>query len=144
MQKLYLFRMLLLLFFTGSITAADAQGFTATGTIKEAVTGNPLTGVSVTIKGTKQVTTTDASGNFSIKPAGRTAVLVLNYVGFRTTEVTVTADKPTVAVMMEEEISPLKEVVITGLASSIKRSNRICTRPHRNHTNSNNRRSVVW
>lgn len=123
MQKLYLFRMLLLLFFTGSITAADAQGFTATGTIKEAVTGNPLTGVSVTIKGTKQVTTTDASGNFSIKPAGRTAVLVLNYVGFRTTEVTVTADKPTVAVMMEEEISPLKEVVITGLASSIKRSN---------------------
>lgn len=123
MQKLYLFRMLLLLFFTGSITAADAQGFTATGTIKEAVTGNPLTGVSVTIKGTKQVTTTDASGNFSIKPTGRTAVLVLNYVGFRTTEVTVTADKPTVAVAMEEEISPLKEVVITGLASSIKRSN---------------------
>lgn len=123
MQKRYLFRMLLLLIFFGRMTAADAQGFTATGTIKEAVTGNPLSGVSVAVKGTKLVTTTDASGNFSIKPTGRTAVLVLNYVGFKTTEIAVSADRPTVTVSMEEEINPLKEVVITGLASSIKRSN---------------------
>lgn len=123
MQKPYLFRMLLLLIFFGRMTAALAQGFTATGTIKEAVTGNPLSGVSVTIKGTKQVTTSDASGNFSIKPVGRTAVLVFNYVGFKTTEIAVSADKPTVALSMEEDINPLKEVVITGLASSIKRSN---------------------
>ncbi len=123
MQKRYLFRMLLLFVFFGRMTAADAQGFTATGTIKEAGTGNPLAGVSVTIKGTKQVTTTDASGTFSIKPTGRTAVLVLNYVGYKTTEIAVSADRPTVTVSMEEDISPLKEVVITGLASSIKRSN---------------------
>ena len=123
MQKRYLLKTLLLLFFFMKMIDAGAQGFTASGTVKENVTGNPLAGVSVTIKGTKQVTTTDASGNFSIKPTGRTAVLVLNYVGYKTAEVSVSADRPTVSIMMEEEINPLKEVVITGLASSIKRSN---------------------
>ncbi len=123
MQKRYLLKTLLLLFFFMKMIDAGAQGFTASGTVKENVTGNPLAGVSVTIKGTKQVATTDASGNFSIKPTGRTAVLVLNYVGYKTAEVSVSADRPTVSIMMEEEINPLKEVVITGLASSIKRSN---------------------
>ncbi len=123
MQKRYLLKTLFLLFFFMKMIDAGAQGFTASGTVKESVTGNPLAGVSVTIKGTKQVTTTDASGNFSIKPTGRTAVLVLNYVGYKTTEVSVSADRPTVSIMLEEEINPLKEVVITGLASSIKRSN---------------------
>jgi TonB-linked SusC/RagA family outer membrane protein len=123
MQKRYLLKTLFLLFFFMKMIDAGAQGFTASGTVKESVTGNPLAGVSVTIKGTKQVTTTDASGNFSIKPTGRTATLVLNYVGYKATEVSVSADRPTVSIMMEEEINPLKEVVITGLASSIKRSN---------------------
>lgn len=123
MQKRYLLKTLFLLFFFMKMIDAGAQGFTASGTVKESVTGNPLAGVSVTIKGTKQVTTTDASGNFSIKPAGRTAVLVLNYVGYKSTEISVSADRPTVNIMMEEEVNPLKEVVITGLASSIKRSN---------------------
>lgn len=82
MQKRYLLKTLFLLFFFMKMIDAGAQGFTASGTVKESVTGNPLAGVSVTIKGTKQVTTTDASGNFSIKPTGRTAVLVLNYVGY--------------------------------------------------------------
>lgn len=123
MQKRYLLKTLFLLFFFMKMIDAGAQGFTASGTVKESVTGNPLAGVSVTIKGTKSVTTTDASGNFSIKPTGRTAVLVLNYVGYKATEISVSADRPTVSIMMEEEINPLKEVVITGLASSIKRSN---------------------
>lgn len=123
MQKRYLFKALLLLTFCLRLIDADAQVFTASGTIKESVTGNAMAGVSVTIKGTKQVTATDASGNFSIKPNSKTAVLVLNYVGYKSREVTVTADRPVINITLEEDINPLKEVVITGLASSIKRSN---------------------
>ncbi|OYW81533.1 MAG: SusC/RagA family protein, partial [Sphingobacteriia bacterium 32-37-4] len=123
MKKLYLIKLLFLLLFFMKGIQADAQGFTASGTVKESVTGNPLAGVSITIKGTKLVTTSDASGNFSIKINSKSAVLILKYVGYKTIEVSLSADKPAANFNMEEEISSLKEVVITGLASSIKRSN---------------------
>ena len=123
MKKRYLMKMLLALLFFMKGIQADAQGFTASGTVKESVTGNPLAGVSISIKGSKQVTTSDASGNFSLKSTGKSAILVLKYVGFKTIEVAVSAEKPVATYSMEEEVSALKEVVITGLASSIKRSN---------------------
>jgi TonB-linked SusC/RagA family outer membrane protein len=79
--------------------------------------------VSITVKGTKQTTTSNSTGNFTINVNSKSAVLVLKYVGYKATEVAVTADKANLNVMMEEEVNSLKEIVITGLASSIKRSN---------------------
>ncbi|MFM2259034.1 MAG: hypothetical protein RLZZ424_997, partial [Bacteroidota bacterium] len=95
----------------------------ASGTVKENSNGNPLAGVSITVKGTKQTTTSNSTGNFTINVNSKSAVLVLKYVGYKATEVAVTADKANLNVMMEEEVNSLKEIVITGLASSIKRSN---------------------
>lgn len=66
MQKNHLGRWMLLLLLSLNISQVLAQGFTASGSVKESQTGNPLRGVSVAVKGTKQVTTTDANGNFSI------------------------------------------------------------------------------
>lgn len=123
MQKNHLGRWMLLLLLSLNISQVLAQGFTASGSVKESQTGNPLRGVSVAIKGTKQVTTTDANGNFSIKTTGNNAVLVLNYVGYKKAEVTVSPSNSSVAISLEEDINPLKEVVITGLATNIKRSN---------------------
>lgn len=79
--------------------------------------------MSITVKGTKQTTTSNSTGNFTINVNSKSAVLVLKYVGYKATEVAVTADKANLNVMMEEEVNSLKEIVITGLASSIKRSN---------------------
>lgn len=123
MQKIYFMNLLLLLFCAFGITSADAQGFTASGTVKESINGTPLSGVTISIKGTKLVTTTDANGNFSLKPTNNKVVLVINYVGFKTKEIDFSSTNPTAVILLEEDISPLKEVVITGLASSIKRSN---------------------
>ncbi len=105
------------------MTQAKAQVFTASGTVKENSNGNPLAGVSITVKGTKQTTTSNSTGNFTINVNSKSAVLVLKYVGYKATEVAVTADRANLNVMMEEEVNSLKEIVITGLASSIKRSN---------------------
>jgi len=105
------------------VTQAKAQVFTASGTVKENSNGNPLAGVSITVKGTKQTTTSNSTGNFTINVNSKSAVLVLKYVGYKATEVAVTADRANLNVMMEEEVNSLKEIVITGLASSIKRSN---------------------
>lgn len=123
MQKNHLGRWMLLLLLSLNISQVLAQGFTASGSVKESQTGNPLRGVSVAVKGTKQVTTTDANGNFSIKTTGNNAVLVFNYVGYKKSEVTVTSTNTSVNIALEEDVNALKEVVITGLASSIKRSN---------------------
>jgi TonB-linked SusC/RagA family outer membrane protein len=123
MKKFYFVKFLLALLFFVGVTQAKAQVFTASGTVKENSNGNPLAGVSITVKGTKQTTTSNSTGNFTINVNSKSAVLVLKYVGYKATEVAVTADKANLNVMMEEEVNSLKEIVITGLASSIKRSN---------------------
>jgi TonB-linked SusC/RagA family outer membrane protein len=123
MKKFYFVKFLLVLLLFIGVTQAKAQVFTASGTVKENSNGNPLAGVSITVKGTKQTTTSNSTGNFTINVNSKSAVLVLKYVGYKATEVAVTADKANLNVMMEEEVNSLKEIVITGLASSIKRSN---------------------
>jgi TonB-linked SusC/RagA family outer membrane protein len=124
MQKNRLLKWMLMLLLGMNISDALAQGFTASGTVKESQTGNPLRGVSVSLKGSKQVTTTDANGNFSIKTPANNAVLILNYVGYKKAEVNVSAaNASSLSIALEEDINPLKEVVITGLATNIKRSN---------------------
>lgn len=123
MKKFYFVKFLLALLLFIGVTQAEAQVFTASGTVKDNANGNPLTGVSITVKGTKQTTTSNSTGNFTINVSSKSAVLVLKYVGYKATEVAVTADKANLNVMMEEEVNSLKEIVITGLASSIKRSN---------------------
>lgn len=123
MKKFYFVKFLLALLLFIGVTQAEAQVFTASGTVKDNANGNPLTGVSITVKGTKQTTTSNSTGNFTINVSSKSAVLVLKYVGYKATEVAVSADKANLNVMMEEEVNSLKEIVITGLASSIKRSN---------------------
>ena len=123
MKKFFFVKFLLALLLFIGVTQAKAQVFTASGTVKENSNGNPLAGVSITVKGTKQTTTSNSTGNFTINVNSKSAVLVLKYVGYKATEVAVTADKANLNVMMEEEVNSLKEIVITGLASSIKRSN---------------------
>jgi TonB-linked SusC/RagA family outer membrane protein len=123
MKKFYFVKFLLALLLFIGVTQAKAQVFTASGTVKDNANGNPLTGVSITVKGTKQTTTSNSTGSFVINVSSKSAVLVLKYVGYKTTEVAVTADKASLNVVMEEEVNSLKEIVITGLASSIKRSN---------------------
>lgn len=123
MKKFYFVKFLLALLLFIGVTQAEAQVFTASGTVKDNANGNPLTGVSITVKGTKQTTTSNSTGSFVINVSSKSAVLVLKYVGYKTTEVAVSADRASLNVVMEEEVNSLKEIVITGLASSIKRSN---------------------
>ena len=123
MKKFYFVKFLLVLLLFVGVTQAEAQVFTASGTVKENSNGNALSGVSITVKGTKQTTTSNSTGNFTINVNSKSAVLILKYVGYKTTEVAVSADRASLNVVMEEEVNSLKEIVITGLASSIKRSN---------------------
>ena len=91
---------------------------TVTGTVTDD-SSQPLPGVTVIVKGTTTGSATDFDGNYSIS-ANNGDVLVFSFVGFETQEVSVASN--VVNVTMQAGIA-LDEIVITGLATSIKRSN---------------------
>lgn len=91
---------------------------TVTGTVTDD-SSQPLPGVTVIVKGTTTGSATDFDGNYSIS-ASNGEVLIFSYVGFETQEVTVTSN--VLNVIMQAGIA-LDEIVITGLATSIKRTN---------------------
>lgn len=72
----------------------------------------PLTGVSIIVKGSSQGTTTDAEGKFNIN-VEPDDVLVFSFIGFIPQEVTV-GNQTTLVVELTEDIKNLTEVVINA------------------------------
>ena len=85
------------------------------------VAGKGLPGATISIKSSTVSTQTDGNGDFSIKVPSTNVKLIISYVGYVSQSVDVRSG--TVAVTMEEDNTKLSEVVVTGLATSIKRSN---------------------
>ena len=80
------------------------------GTLKSP-TGEPLSGASVTIKGTKKYTVADAKGTFTIDaPEGST--LVISFVGYKTKEVTARGTAINETLDVGEDV--LSDVVVIG------------------------------
>jgi len=89
------------------------------GVVKDATTGQAITGVSVKIKGTSKGTSTDADGAFTIQ--GKVGdVLVVSYIGYSSAEVTVTG-KADLAISLNSAEGALEEVVVTGYSSQRKK-----------------------
>lgn len=79
------------------------------------VQGEPLPGVTVTIKGTSLGIATDIEGKWSLElPEMKDAVLVFSFVGMKTLEVKPGA-KTEIDVVMEMAKEALDEVVVTGI-----------------------------
>ncbi|MGM5468931.1 SusC/RagA family TonB-linked outer membrane protein [Flavobacteriaceae bacterium LMO-SS05] len=93
-----------------------------TGSITDGGTSQPLAGANIIIKGTSTGTTSDFDGNFSLNVNSFPVTVVISSLGFETIEQTFT-QSGTVSITLQESATALDEVVISGLASSIKRSN---------------------
>ncbi|MCI4670461.1 MAG: SusC/RagA family TonB-linked outer membrane protein [Bacteroidia bacterium] len=104
-----------------SCSFAWAQ-FTATGEVKDN-NGEPVIGATVAIKGTALGVLTDENGGFSLRVPSSTATLLISYFGFSTVEQDVDANSGKLSISLEELETTLDEVVVTGLATSVKRSN---------------------
>lgn len=92
------------------------------GTVVD-VNSSPLVGVSVRLRSTNIGTVTDASGRFSFSVPNKTGTLEFTNIGFKTQTVSLKDIAESITVTLQEDIGKLDEVVVTGLASSIKRSN---------------------
>ncbi len=89
-----------------------------TGRITSA-TGEPLAGVSVSVKGSRLGTVTDAGGNFSITVPDD-AILVISSVGYESQEISVKG-KSTVNVSLKQSEKIQDAVVVIGYGSAAKR-----------------------
>ncbi len=75
--------------------------------------GQPLSGVSIRIKGTSRGTTTNARGEFTIE-ANKGETLLITYVGYQPNEVVV-GDNTNINISLVASDSELSEVVVTAL-----------------------------
>ncbi|MDH5474928.1 MAG: carboxypeptidase-like regulatory domain-containing protein, partial [Cyclobacteriaceae bacterium] len=116
----YLFSLLCLLLYSGSAFSQTS----ISGKVTDVYSGGELPGVNVVIKGTTTGTLTDINGNYTIS-ASDGSVLLFSFIGYTTEEVTISnsAENTTYNVSLSEDITNLEEVVISGLGTSIKRSN---------------------
>jgi TonB-linked SusC/RagA family outer membrane protein len=81
--------------------------------------GNPLSGVTVLVKGTTLGTLTDASGKYVINDAPANATLVLSFIGMTSQEIAPNGKMLIDVVMKEAEIG-LDEVVVIGYGTTKK------------------------
>ncbi|HNP23541.1 MAG TPA: SusC/RagA family TonB-linked outer membrane protein [Panacibacter sp.] len=98
-----------------------AQGKTVTGKVTD-ISGLPMAGVSVSVLKSTQGTVTDADGKFKIQVADN-ASIVFSFTGFKSQTFKVSDASGDLSIKMEEDIGKLEEVVVMGLATTVKRKN---------------------
>ncbi len=98
---------------------ALAQDRKITGSVQDAK-GGGIPGVSVAVKGTTSGTTTDGNGAYSITVKSNNAELVFSSVGY-VSKTTSVANRSTINMVLDEDVSQLSEVVVTGYTSQRKK-----------------------
>lgn len=117
MRKFFLFLVgwLSLLVLPASLSA---QNITVTGQVTEAK-GAPIPSATAAAKNSTISLATDANGNFSMSVRPN-ALIIVSATGFRTQIVRAASN---LKIRLEEDVAKLDEVVVTGLATTVKRRN---------------------
>ena len=109
----------LLLFFMAFFSYSSfAQTKTVTGTVADSKTAQPVTGVTISVKGTTIGTTTDKEGKFRLDVPNN-AVLVISSIGFEQQELTPDASG-IVSVKLVNINQELTDVVVVGYGTKKK------------------------
>ena len=82
--------------------------------------GNPLSGASVTVKGSTRGTSTDANGNFVLHGLNENAVLVISFTGYDSKSITLNGSK-SYAVSLVHSTSLLDQVQIIAYGTTTQR-----------------------
>ncbi len=116
MKKFKPFLMVLALLFS-TLTYGQNSGI-VTGTIAD-ISGEPIIGASVIVKGSDLGTITDLNGKFSIS-AKKDAVLTVSFVGYTSQDVSV-GGRSNLQVVLLEDTKDLEELVVIGYGAVKKR-----------------------
>ena len=94
---------------SGTLYAQQAQ---VTGKVSD-TDGEPLIGVSIAVKNTKNTTQTDVNGNYSLSISTSNAILIFKYLGYATQEISLNG-RTSLNVRLEPESKALDEIVVIG------------------------------
>lgn len=97
------------------------QGVMVRGTVTDAATNEAMPGVNIMVKGTNIGTIADIGGNYSFAAIDRNATLVFSFIGYITQEIQLNG-RTTLNVALEDEVTSLNEVVVTGYGTAMKRN----------------------
>ena len=119
MKKMAIRRVFFVLLCIITCTVTFGQGRKMiSGTVTD-TSGRALQGVSVTVKGTKSGTTSDASGKFSIGVPSSAKTLVFSLVGYSAREVSI-SESSTVTVALISAPAALEQVVVVAYGTQKK------------------------
>ncbi len=93
---------------------------TVSGTIKDASTGTPLTGATVSVKGGRQNTVTGNQGEFTITVPDNNSVLIISYVGYVNQEVIASSGAAS-SIALVPSNAELTQVVVVGYGTQNKK-----------------------
>jgi len=102
---------------TNIVSTQSAIQSKANGVVKDAG-GLPLAGVSVLEKSSKNGTTTDEQGRFSLPVQDAQAVLIFKFIGYKTFEQQMSTSL--MAITLQEDQAALDEVVVVGYGTQKK------------------------
>lgn len=115
-QKSMLF---LSLFLIINLAVLHAQN-SISGTVTDSRTSETIIGATVSIKGTKIATITNADGVYTLKAPGN-SVIIVSYIGFESVEKEVKGNT-TLNFILKEEQNLLKEVIVVGYGTQKSQS----------------------
>jgi len=123
MSKTYFSKRWLKLFFiTGICFIITGNAFaqqTISGSVRDATTGNPLTGATISVKGGNKSSVSDAKGAFSITVPDNSSILMVSYVGYIGQEVV--AGSNNLVISLQPNIAELNQVVVVGYGTQRKK-----------------------
>lgn len=94
------------------------QQITISGSVRDKA-DKALAGVTVKVKSTNQVTTTNKDGVYTLADVSEDATLIFSFVGMKTTEVAVSGQS-NIDVVLEEDLVNLEETVVIGYTKRAK------------------------
>jgi TonB-linked SusC/RagA family outer membrane protein len=114
MKKKFLF----LFSFCFCVLVASGQNKRVSGKVVSATDSEPIIGASILVKGTANGVVTDLNGEYVTNVAPN-ATLVVSYIGYVTTEVSV-ENKSVVNVVLAEDEKQLEEIIVIGYGTQKK------------------------
>jgi hypothetical protein len=104
---------------TGRVLAVNKPGkVTLKGTVTAIEDGQPVSGVSLVIKGTSTGTQTAADGSFQLMALNPADTLVISSVGFKPIEILVGQATEKLHINLEDATTALNDVVVKGYQTS--------------------------
>ncbi|MEO8774151.1 MAG: TonB-dependent receptor [Gelidibacter sp.] len=104
-----------------AFTNGHAQNLTVSGKITDESTGEPLPGVNIIVKGTKNGVSSDLNGDYAIKNVSTETILIFSYLGFTDQEIKIGNNKE-INVVLKPSVDELDELVIVGYGTKKKRN----------------------